>query len=461
MIWLALAGWALGPICAAAEPSRDEALAAMKRAAEFYRREVAVRGGYVYYSSLDGRKRLGEGVASPTQVWVQPPGTPTVGLAYLAAHEATGEKLFLDTADAAAEALIHGQLRSGGWTNSIDFNPQGKTAAYRNGQGKGKDLSTLDDGTTQTALLFLMRVDKAHDFRHKEIHAAAKIARDALLAAQFPNGGFPQVWSGPPEQRPVVKAKYPDYDWRTENRIKEYWTQYTLNDDLAGDVADTLVAAAEIYRDERAELALKKLGDFLILAQLPDPQPAWAQQYDAGMRPIWARKFEPPAITGRESQDAIATLLKIHRRTGDAKYLEPVPPALAYLRKSLLPNGQLARYYELQSNRPLYMTKRYELTYDDGDVPAHYGWKAASHLDRLESEYQAARSGKPSPSSADRPSFEQVAAILKSLDDQGRWVTEYDQSPLVGQPHFRPGDKYLSSAVFSRNLTTLSRFVAR
>ena len=31
--------------------------------------------------------------------------------------------------------------------------------------------------------------------------------------------------------------------------------------------------------------------------QMPDPQPGWAQQYDYDMRPMWARKFEPAAIT--------------------------------------------------------------------------------------------------------------------------------------------------------------------
>ena len=70
---------------ASAEVTLEEIDAAMKKAARFYREEVAVNGGYVYYYSPDLSKRLGEGVASKTQIWVQNPGTPTVGMAFLEA----------------------------------------------------------------------------------------------------------------------------------------------------------------------------------------------------------------------------------------------------------------------------------------------------------------------------------------------------------------------------------------
>jgi hypothetical protein len=103
---------------------RDQALKGMTRAVEFYRSKVARRGGYVYYTSLDLQERWGEGKAAPDQIWVQPPGTPTVGLAYLRAYEATGDRACLDAAREAAEALVYGQLESGGWTNLIDFNPK-------------------------------------------------------------------------------------------------------------------------------------------------------------------------------------------------------------------------------------------------------------------------------------------------------------------------------------------------
>jgi PelA/Pel-15E family pectate lyase len=386
-------------------------------------------------------------------------------MAYLAAYRATGDRFYLEAAREAAAALLYGQLKSGGWTNLIDFDPRGKRAAqYRNGKGRqgGRNYSSLDDGITQHALLFLMRADQALKFKDKEVHEAAKTALEALLKAQFANGGFPQGWAGPVASQPVVKAGYPDYDWRTENRIKEYWDLYTLNDDLAGSVADALIEAEAIYDDARCRKALTRLGDFLILSQMPDPQPAWAQQYTYEMRPAWARKFEPPAITGRESQDAIETLLRISRQTGDPKYLAPVPKALAYLKKSLLPDGQLARYYELRTNKPLYMTRKYELTYDDSDVPTHYGFKVASHLKDLEERYEELKAGRrPDRAVTDRSDVakdldRRAHEIIRQLDDEGRWISEHDGEALVGQPKFVRGQRYLSSAVFSRNLETLS-----
>jgi PelA/Pel-15E family pectate lyase len=432
-----------------------EVQAAMKKAATFYRTKAAVHGGYVYYYAPDLSRRLGEGVATAEQVWVQRPGTPTVGLAFLRAHAATGDAFYLEAAREAAEALVYGQLESGGWTNAIDFDPRGKQVAqYRGGRGRGRNYSSLDDGQTQHALRLLMHTDRALGFKHAAIHEAAEYARAALLAAQFPSGGFPQVWTGPVAPHPAVKASFPDYDWRTENRIKDYWDLPTLNDDLAGHVATALFDAWEIYKDERYRAALVKLGDFLLLAQLPDPQPGWAQQYDTKMRPVWARKFEPPAVAGRESQDALETLLRIHRLTGDKKYLAPFPRVLAYLRKSRLPDGRLARYYELGTNQPLYMTRNYALTHDDRDLPDHYGWKIDSRLDAIEAALKS-----PAPASAP-PTAEQAREILRALDAEGRWLSTDTGQPLVGQPKFKPGEQFIASEVFCRNLEALSDYLA-
>jgi len=332
-------------LAAAQDSFRSEAESAMKRAAEYYINNVAVHGGYVYHYTLDFTRRWGEGLASEDQIWVQPPGTPTVGMAFLAAYRATNDPYYLKAATAAAEALAYGQLKSGGWTNCIDFNPRGqRTALYRNGKGRGKNNSSLDDGQTQSALRFLAHADQALNFKNKTIHDAAITGLDALLQAQFPNGAFPQVWTGPVSSPPEAKANYPDYDWRTEGRIKEYWNMYTLNDDLAGYVSDTLIDAHEIYGDDKYRESLRRLGEFLIDAQMPEPQPAWAQQYNYDMQPIWARKFEPAGISGSESQDVLETLIKISRYLNDDRFLKPVPSALAYLKKSKLPDGQLARY---------------------------------------------------------------------------------------------------------------------
>ncbi len=450
----------------AADDLPAAASAGIRKAVDFYRR-LAVHGGYVYYYSVDLKRRFGEGEASPDQIWVQPPGTPTVGLALVAAFHATGERDYLVAATDAAESLMYGQLESGGWQNAVDFNPRGDhVSLYRNGKGRGKNNSTLDDGITQGAIRLLIAVDQAHEFKNKDTRKSLAVALPALLAAQYPNGAFPQVWTGPVPPQPIVKANFPDYDYRTEGKIKEYWNMYTLNDQLAGNVARCLQSAYEVYKDEKYLQALKKLGDFLVLAQLPEPQPAWAQQYNFQMQPIWARRFEPAAVTGNESQDVLETLLLIHRVTGDAKYLQPIPAALAYLKKSFLPDGRLARYYEMKTNRPLYMSRKgdnYSLTYNDADLPSHYGWKGASRLDSIAKQLADARAN-PKPAATEVPLAElesRVRQVLSQLDDGGRWVSTFAGEPLYGQPKFAAGTQYISSAVFSANVELLSEYVTR
>ena len=87
----------------------------------------------------------------------------------------------------------------------------------------------------------------------------------------------------------------------------------------AADDARTLIVAHEVYGENRFAEALRRLGDFLILAQMPEPEPAGAQQYSYDMHPIWARRFEPPAVASHESQDVLETLIRIY--------------ALSYLRR--------------------------------------------------------------------------------------------------------------------------------
>ena len=199
---------------------------------------------------------------------------------------------------------------------------------------------------------------------------------------------------------------------------------------------------------------------------MPDPQPAWAQQYDADMHPAWARKFEPPAVTGGESQGAMRILLSLYRETGEAKYLEPIPRALDYLRRSRLPDGRLARFYELKTNRPLYFTRDYQLTYDDSDVPTHYAFKVSNHLDSIAREYDRLRSEGPDQSSTDSPrrprspsrsDEERVRSLISSLDDQGRWV---EDGRLRTHGPDDPTRRVIETRTFIRNLETVADYLA-
>jgi len=457
---------------------RNEAETALQRGVAFFRTNVAVEGTYLWQYIDDLSQREGEGKATAKQGWVQPPGTPAVGLAFLAAWRTTGNAYYLDAARETAHGLARGQLRSGGWTYSIDFSAEGRRkAAYRDGGGRNaRNFTTLDDDTTQCALRFLMQADEALGFSDAEIRECVEYALTALLKAQYPNGAWPQGFDQPPApgKFPVKKASFPDSWPRVWPGSQNYWLRYTLNDNSLATTLETLFEAERIYRATAAEtnfnalaaqcrVAAIKAGDFLLLAQMPEPQPAWAQQYDFDMHPAWARKFEPPAVSGGESQNVLRSLMLLARETGDRKYLAAIPSALDYLRRSRLPDGRLARFYELRSNKPLYFTKDYALTYDDGDMPTHYAFKVADKTDAIARDYERLKQlsseelKKPASTASPRvtPEFiAEVKAIIAAQDARGRWV---ESGRLRGTS---ADSRVIRTATFIRNVETLSRYIA-
>jgi hypothetical protein len=526
-----------------AQPAREEALAAMKKAARFYADSVATKGGYHFSYADDlsyGRSEQSEG---PTQIEVQREGTPRVGFAFLEAYDATADRAFLDAAVRAGEALIAGQLCSGGWDYIVEFDPaKRKDYPYRTDKNctNAKRPTTLDDNVTQAATRLMMRIDRALGFKNSRIHEAARFALDSLEKAQYPNGAWPQRFTAPPDPAafPVIKASYPEkWPWKWPGA--SYYTHYTFNDNSIADAIDTMLEAARIYGEPRYLASAKRGGDFILLAQMPEPQPAWAQQYDINMQPAWARLFEPPSVTGGESQGILRILMVLYRETGDKKYLDAVRPALEWLEKSVLPPVEnpseirrrvgrrgpvLARFYELKTNRPLYVTKGtqvsakglgsaridgYELSYSDASVITHYSvLVSGAELPELRREYERLSAGKPSrrpdklhglsPWSeydesgplARTPTADEVATLITSMDDRGAWseqgtIGKADQVASVfaagdmvltinGRPTplkendrvavFRgalpPRTRIIRSTTFARNLETLAAYVA-
>jgi len=450
---------------------KDQAANAMRRAADFFRTKVSTEGGYLWRYSEDLSRREGEGKATDTMVWVQPPGTPSVGMVYLTAYEATGDSYYLDAARDVAYALVRGQLRSGGWDYRIEFDPKRRQRyAYRVEPDRegGRNVSTLDDNNTQSAVRLLMRVDRALDFEDEKIHEAVEFALSRLLKAQYPNGAWPQRFSTARDRDefPVKKAGYPDsWSWTFPDR--DYKSFYTFNDNTIADTIAAMLEAFDIYNDAKYRAAAEKAGDFILLAQMPEPQPAWAQQYDADMHPSWARKFEPPAVTGGESQGAMRTLLVLYRATGKKKYLEPLPRALEFLRRSRLPDGRLARFYELKTNKPLYFTRDdYKLTYSDADMPTHYAFKSSYGIESIAREYERLRTMNPvelkRPKKVSRPRLSpsltaRTKSIIDRLDEQGRWV---EDGRMRNDEQDDSTNRVINCRTFINNMRALSTYLS-
>ena len=138
---------------------------------------------------------------------------------------------------------------------------------------------------------------------------------------------------------------------------------------------------------------------------------------------------------------------------------------MEYLKKSALPDGRLARFYELQTNKPLYFTKDYRLTYDDSDMPTHYAFKIGNGLPAIEAQYrlvlamdarqlEARRREKEWRSS--RPKPREVERVIGALDNQGRWL---EKNTVQKEKRALPGEKLISCSTFIKNANVLSNFL--
>lgn len=456
-------------------PGTGEVTEALRRAVMFCRSGLSAGGGYASSWPRDLSEGRTEHTASPTVFSIQPPGTTTMGMAFLDAWRATGDPVHAAAAREAAGALLWCQLSSGGWEDDFDFAPDfARRRHFRRDAeagdtepGKRKRRSTLDDNKTQSAMRFLLELVHDPAFSgDEELRTALDFAFDGLLAAQMPHGGWPQQYEDPFEQpeggeiQPDAAASYPE-SWSREHPEAPYSHLATLNDNNLRNVMGLLLRARELEGEEKGARYLesaRRLGDFLLLAQMPAPQRGWAQQYNHKLQPSWARKFEPPAIATVESFGAIETLLDLWVVTGEEKYRVTLPEALDWLEGSRLPEGQWARFYELESNRPLYaVADTYEITHDDSNLPTHYGFKIGSSpakkIERLREEIarplDEARARRKPPADAGAWAREakrhlgRVRSALRNQNKEGVWTV----------------DNVYEASVISRNISAMAAYV--
>lgn len=487
MGWMILLPGGTPRVIAEDAPSKADVQQSLSRATHYMSTTIADHGGYAWVSSVDGEFSNGEGACTNDRIWVQPPGTPAVGEAFLKAYAATGDASHLKAASEVGKALIEGQVVSGGWGYSIDFGDAERakipyrTSAPVNAekmnqtpepggweiwrQRKWKHNKTvLDDDTTSAALSFLLRLRHMLQQSTKQSSAtlddAIEVALTSTRLAQYPVGAWGHNYDRMPRQQPsvshypILDASYPD-DW-SRTWTKEYAGCYMLNDNITQNMIGMMLLAWQLTGDDRYRDSAIRGGEFLLRAQMPDPQPAWAQQYDRHMHPVWDRKFEPPAISGSESQTAIETLMDLYEATQDARFLQPIEPAIAYLKTCLRPDGGLPRYSELKTNKPLYFNLQYELTSDDSEMPDHYGFVGKSRLDSIEQRYLRIRERKTEK--AAKISANRIAEILAAQHDDGGWR----EPGFVRDPDGRkvtPEEGVIQSATFVKNVRLLCDYL--
>ncbi len=421
----------------------DSARAAIEHAGRYFASTLSVDGAFVWAYSADLDVRKGEGTTGATTGWVQPPGTPAVGAAFLRLYEITGETYWLDSAKAVARALMKTQLLSGGWYYSMDTDKVAQASwCYRaNGatpescakidDNKAKNRTVLDDDTTQAAMRFLVWLDQVEQGKDEAVRDVIDYGFKRLSAQQFPNGSWPVFFDkrNPKDLPTDLKASLPA-DWSRKWVKPEGGPYYILNDNALRDVVHLYIAAADAYDNEKFLKIARRAGDFLLDAQLPSPQPGWAQTYDIKMQPVWGRSFEPPAVASRETGGAITCLVELYHQTGDERYLAAARNAGEWLQSVRLPDGDWARFYELATNRPLYVDNDEKLTYEPFNLLDHYSMKSQADIPVALAYLDAADKqavGRPLWTSPmdDLPEDQlesRARELVDTADTEGRWV---------------------------------------
>jgi PelA/Pel-15E family pectate lyase len=427
-------------------------LGTLASAVEHLRTDVACHGGYLWRYRADMSEREGEEKATPSQVWVQPPGTPSVGLAMLEAYRLTGLEPCRDGAIEGARALVWGQLACGGWDYLIDFDPDlgRKWYTYRDKQAglqptRGqRSWAVFDDNTTQHALRLLMAVDRELGFRDEEIHQATLRGLQCVLDAQFPNGAWPQGWPLP------EGAGYARYA--------------TFNDNAIGDCLSVMLEAHVAYHDDRYLQAARRAGDFILASQLPPPQAGWAQQYDEQLQPAPARWFEPAALSSAESVMVIRSLMELFCTTREPRYLDAIPPALEWLQASRLENGKWARFHEVGTNKPLYVNLQREVVnvFDDTIRPG-YSWQGEYGIPGLVETYERLKRDVADgtvkwtipPPPVENPTAEANQAEARRLAPAAQELCE----TLNAEGNWVRDDGWFYMEDLNRNLRVLARYL--
>jgi len=386
----------LGVSAPADAQSRSEIERTMKRATTFMVEKVATKGGYVWSYLPDFSRRWGEIEAKPSMVWVQPPGTATMGHLYLDAYHATGDEYYYRAAEAVAGALIAGQHRSGGWNYFIDFAGPSSTKRWYETIGKNAwrmeefqhhaDNATFDDMGTSESAQFLLRIYL--EKRDAKYRPALERAVNFVIDSQYPIGGWPQRWP--------YDANYP-----------EYQRYITFNDDVAAENVKFLTMVYQTLGDTRALDAITRGMNIYLLTQQGPPQAGWGLQYTLDLKPAAARTYEPNALHTSTTASNVEQLMNFYRTTGDTRFLARIPDALKWLESVRLPEARDGRnfptFVEIGTNRPIYVHRRgsnvvngeYYWDYSPEATLGHYSAFRNIDVPKLRREYEELLKASP------------------------------------------------------------------
>jgi len=264
-----------------------------------------------------------------------------------------------------ADAVLSYQTPSGGWSKHNDYaaGPRRPGTQWTSQSEPGKPvhyLATFDNHATTREIGFLARVALATG--REDCRAAVRRGVRFILQAQYPNGGWPQVYP--------LEGKYHD--------------DVTFNDDAMIDVLELLrgvASGAEPYADideplRREAAAATRRGITCVLAtqvEMRGRRTGWCAQYDAlTLEPTRARAFEPAALGGPETSHVLRCLMRLPDPDEELvaaivtglEWLEAarveglrktrVDGRTGYVEDATSNEVYWARFYDLRTGRPIF-----------------------------------------------------------------------------------------------------------
>lgn len=400
-----IARWALlGAVCpmitlAATpdRPDRTEVEKTMMRATRFMVEKVSTEGGFVWNYLPDLSRRWGELEARPSMIWVQPPGTATMGNLFLDAYHATGDAYYYNAALKAAGVLAAWQEPEGGWNYLIDTAGEKSLRQWYDTVGRNAwrleefqhcyGNATFDDAGTAESLEFLLRMYLEN--KDESLKPALDKGIDFVLNSQYPSGGWPQRW--------------PHTDEFHHHGLPDYSGDITFNDDVAAENIEFLIMVYQTLGEERVLDSINRAMMSYVTMQLPKPHAGWALQYTPDLKPAGARSYEPKALATNATNANIKALMEFYRLTGNPAFLKPIPDAIDWLESVKLPPDQVAQgreyptYVDLQTGKPMFLHRKGSNVvngeyYDDHSPDhtiIHYSSRRNIHPDQLRAEYEA------------------------------------------------------------------------
>jgi PelA/Pel-15E family pectate lyase len=278
-----------------------------------------------------------------------------------------------------ADIVVSFQTPAGGWSKNLDMTRHPRAPGERFApDNRSRYLSpgdfdtphdvnwnyvgTFDNDATSTQLRYLARVIAAVGTNGAAYRQSFSRGIDYILAAQYPNGGWPQVWP--------LEGGYHD--------------TITYNDDaminilgFMREVSESTNEFAFVPASTRALVAASvQRGIQCILATqivTGSHRTVWCQQHDPlTLQPASGRNYEMPSAVSSESAVIVMFLMELPKP--DPQVVTAVKAAAAWFEKTKISNvafkrvddgdrrlvptpggGPLwARYYEIGTDRPIF-----------------------------------------------------------------------------------------------------------